>query len=392
MLKIKGTPAFAFTYDEDGKYTDNPTGTSQIYRIYFAEGLRGTVTSCDVEFCGYYYAVTGTQVTKGVTYINDGYDYEETLVTTYTFGTEDVVIGKDQVYQWKGTIAKKNATWEFDKNNTLTISDGNIPNYNTGETSWYRFKDKIVYIIIGEDVTSIVNYAFYGLLNLSNITGNNASVNANDRVFDFGEYCQINLSQSAKIPVKDSDGCTIHQLGDKIFIDKKTDYDVTLKFDLGEGKHLRRIKLANEYYYADSEGKVTFNVPNKNWTAYLEEFPTITELNFASGAYQISSAEDLKALAAYVNAGNTCEGLKFKLTADIPMTGVTDFAGIGDSTHAFKGTFDGGNFTIGNLNISGADYVGLVGNNAGTIKNLTLDKCTISSANYGYCRQKRRHD
>lgn len=160
-----------------------------------------------------------------------------------------------------------------------------------------------------------------------------------------------------------------------------------MKFDLGEGKHIRRIKLANEYYYADSDGKVTFNVSNKGWKAYLKEIPTITGLNFASGEYQISSTDDLKALAAYVNTGNTCEGLKFKLTADIPMTGVNDFAGIGDSTHAFKGTFDGGNFTISNLNIGGIDYVGLIANGeSATVKNLTLLNPTLTgtgNANIG---------
>lgn len=34
------------------------------------------------------------------------------------------------------------------------------------------------------------------------------------------------------------------------------------------------------------------------------------------GAYLITSAEYLKNFATYVNAGNNCEGLTFKLTSD----------------------------------------------------------------------------
>lgn len=157
----KRTPAFAFTYDENGKFTADPNGTSQIYRIYFAEGLYGNVTGYDVEFCGDYYAVTGKTVQKGALNIKDGYDIEGTTSNSYTVGNEDIVIGKDNVFPIKGTLST-NATWEFNKsNNVLTISGGVVPNFNPEETPWYRFKDKITFVKLGEGVTHIGNYAFY---------------------------------------------------------------------------------------------------------------------------------------------------------------------------------------------------------------------------------------
>ncbi|MBR2734177.1 MAG: hypothetical protein IKD80_08040, partial [Selenomonadaceae bacterium] len=49
--------------------------------------------------------------------------------------------------------------------------------------------------------------------------------------------------------------------------------------------------------------------------------------------YLISDVAGLQLLADYVNAGNTCAGLNFKLTADIDMSSVTNFTAIGNFTN-----------------------------------------------------------
>ena len=40
-------------------------------------------------------------------------------------------------------------------------------------------------------------------------------------------------------------------------------------------------------------------------------------LTLVDGYYEIGSVDDWNTLADYVASGNTCEGMKFKLTADI---------------------------------------------------------------------------
>lgn len=107
---------------------------------------------------------------------------------------------------------------------------------------------------------------------------------------------------------------------------------------------------------------------------------------FASGAgtvgdpYLICTANQLNQIsnnASYVSK-------YFKLSSDINLSGVT-ISMIGDSSNKFVGNFDGNNFTLSNLSITGtANNVGLfkeVGPLA-IIKNLKLNSGTISAASY----------
>ena len=82
---------------------------------------------------------------------------------------------------------------------------------------------------------------------------------------------------------------------------------------------------------------------------------TMTELaegaKTAAGTYSIADAAELRALSAWVNAGNTGDGFTFFLTADIDLGGKdSPWAPIGqldgnlgdtDVKAAFFGTFDG---------------------------------------------------
>ncbi len=62
--------------------------------------------------------------------------------------------------------------------------------------------------------------------------------------------------------------------------------------------------------------------------------------------YKIETADDLAGLASLVSGGNDFSGKTISLTADIDMSGYTDFVGIGTSTYPFAGTFDGGGHTV----------------------------------------------
>jgi hypothetical protein len=121
-----------------------------------------------------------------------------------------------------------------------------------------------------------------------------------------------------------------------------------------------------------------------------------------NGYYEIDSEEDLQALAHYVNGtsdnhsdNHPCDGLLFKLTRDITMTGT--HTAIGTYQHPFKGMFDGGGHTITNLTITDGGYMrGLFGYVKCSfikdaeekyypvyIKNVTLQSCNLNGANVG---------
>ena len=64
----------------------------------------------------------------------------------------------------------------------------------------------------------------------------------------------------------------------------------------------------------------------------------------SSGVYQIATAEDLLWFVETVNGGET--GISAVLTADIDLSSVTDWPGIGTSAKPFAGSFDGQNHTV----------------------------------------------
>lgn len=100
----------------------------------------------------------------------------------------------------------------------------------------------------------------------------------------------------------------------------------------------------------------------------------------------INSVEDLQALAAGVNDGTIAtEGKTVVLAKSLDMAGET-WTPIGNkSANAFKGTFEGGNFTISNLESSGDIVAGLFGFVAGgTIQNLTLSGATVTGGYTAY--------
>ncbi|MGA2172338.1 MAG: GLUG motif-containing protein [Sedimentisphaerales bacterium] len=97
--------------------------------------------------------------------------------------------------------------------------------------------------------------------------------------------------------------------------------------------------------------------------------------------YQISSAADLLALGA--NTGDYSS--HFVLTADIdldpnlPGGQVFTTAIIAPNWPAFTGTFDGNSHKITNFTINGGDKLGLFGWIGGSVKNLGLENCSVSS-------------
>lgn len=103
-----------------------------------------------------------------------------------------------------------------------------------------------------------------------------------------------------------------------------------------------------------------------------------------NGVYTVMSAPELKAIANYVNSGNTMAGKTIKLGSNIDLQNI-NWTPIGNETTTFNGSFDGGGYTISNLKIdmSGkpgqpAGLFGRVWNNASTFENVNINNVNIN--------------
>ena len=120
------------------------------------------------------------------------------------------------------------------------------------------------------------------------------------------------------------------------------------------------------------------------WAEELGGYNFDTEGEGADKVYLIKTETDLENLAAYVNAGNNCLGLTFKLNTNITMTGAhTPIGGrVNNISRYFRGTFDGNKMTITNLTINQpeVDNQGLFGSIwSAVVKDLTLVDCHITA-------------
>lgn len=98
-----------------------------------------------------------------------------------------------------------------------------------------------------------------------------------------------------------------------------------------------------------------------------------------NGEYTINNLKELQIFRNTVNAGNNYAKKTVKLAANIDL-GNEEWTPIGTSKNPFNGTFDGQNYTISNLVITGNNSdVGLFGRtNNGEVKNLTVENAKVS--------------
>ena len=99
--------------------------------------------------------------------------------------------------------------------------------------------------------------------------------------------------------------------------------------------------------------------------------------------YKVNKKSDLAAIATYVNdnSENTCEGMRFKQTADITLSGEWTPIGkkVSDVYYKFMGTYDGAGYKINSLTIeSDKNRIGLFGViSHGVVKNVNIVDCNI---------------
>lgn len=99
---------------------------------------------------------------------------------------------------------------------------------------------------------------------------------------------------------------------------------------------------------------------------------------------EIYSEEGLFWFANQVNSGaDTFAGKTVKLVSDITMTRVWTPIGVERADKSFRGTFDGQNHTISNLQVNSVEFAGFFGRNwKSDIKNIKFDNATIIGNHY----------
>lgn len=138
------------------------------------------------------------------------------------------------------------------------------------------------------------------------------------------------------------------------------------------------LKFIADGYYAEQNGDGNYEV--KIATDWIQ----IANTSWYEGhendkSYSIETPEQLAGLAKLVNYGTHFSGKTVELTKNIDLSGLK-WTPIGNSSKAFKGTFDGGNHTISNLYINSPSTcdVGLFGfTTDGEVKNLTVNNAEI---------------
>ena len=116
--------------------------------------------------------------------------------------------------------------------------------------------------------------------------------------------------------------------------------------------------------------------------------------NPEGNTYTLTYASDLAGFANIVNGtapstmarsgylpADSFEGKTVKLADSIDLNDLA-WTPIGASGTAFKGTFDGGNFTIYNLNVNAAKRAGLFGYVIGKLNNVKIEGATIRGTDY----------
>ena len=153
-------------------------------------------------------------------------------------------------------------------------------------------------------------------------------------------------------------------------------------------------ELLGTYDIMEENGQKFVEVSSDSFSEYTVEPVEVEEGLSGTGTeadpFLINDIDDLKWFRDDVNNGNDYKGLYVKLTADIDLNN-EEWTPIGYMGKAFKGNFDGGEFTVKNLKITKTttnsaenNTIGFFGKTLDTavIKNLTIENVDITGSLY----------
>ena len=339
---------------------------------YFASGATVTLTVNDADKSIIAFTATGAASSEVAT---------NKKSATVTVGSSDVTVSA--TLQTVSGTTDDGLTWSLTQDNSgnytvLTISGtGAMKTYgHTTVGGLWRTTAPWGYgltsVTIGNGVTSIGNFAFIGCQSLATVTIGNSVATIGENAFDHCDGLkEVTLPASVtSIGANAFKNCVGLQR-----IDIQHDGAVSLAGNVFQNDN------ALQYIVFPSIAAEQANTTG-NWSGFTtklrakfgnQHFGVTTEGGTA--AYAIATADDLRNLAAAVNAGNNGSDKTFRQTADIafnhPANETDEYeenyeaiGGYHGGSRYFYGTYDGGDHTISGIRIR-KTHLGLEDSNQG---------------------------
>lgn len=381
VIKNSATPLYTVS-TTDG-VTVAATNATLTYNAkhYFAAGSTATLTVDDANKILRTFSVSG-----GATY-NVATDKKSATVTV---GTADVTVSA--TLQTVSGTSSDGLTWSLTQDNSgnytvLTISGtGAMKTYGhttDGTTTTWRTDApwgwQLTSVTIGNGVTSIGNFAFIGCQSLATVTIGNSVATIGENAFD---HCDGLKEVTLPASVTSLNQGAFKNCVGLQRIDIQHDGAVSLAGNVFQNDnallHIVFPSIAAEQ--ANTTGNWSGFASKRRAKFGNQHFGVTTEGGTA--AYAIATADDLRNLAAAVNAGNNGSDKTFRQTADIDLSSGGNFKPIGTGgSKYFSGTYDGGGKNISGLTVNGSyKTAGLFGCvSSGTVRNVVLVSPTVSN-------------
>ena len=349
---------------------------------YFASGATTTLTVDDADKSIIAFTATGAASSEVAT---------DKKSATITLASSDVTVSA--TLQTVSGTSSDGLTWSLTQDNSgnytvLTISGtGAMKTYGhttDGTTTTWRTDApwgwQLTSVTIGNGVTSIGNFAFIGCQSLATATIGNSVATIGENAFD---HCDAMTSVTLPASVTSLNQGAFKNCVGLQRIDIQHDGAVSLAGNVFQNDnallHIVFPSIAAEQ--ANTTGNWSGFASKRRAKFGNQHFGVTTEGGTA--AYAIATADDLRNLAAAVNAGNNGSGKTFRQTADIDLSSGGNFTPIGTGgSKIFKGAYDGGDYTISGLTVNGSysySTVGLFGYvSSGTVRNVILVSPTVT--------------
>ena len=338
---------------------------------YFASGATTTLTVDDADKSITALTATGAASSEVAT---------DKKSATITLASSDVTVSA--TLQTVSGTTDDGLTWSLTQDNSgnytvLTISgSGAMKNYGHDNADiWHTTAPwgyDLTSVTIGNSITSIGDYAFIGCQSLASITIGTGVTTIGTNAFDHCDGLkEVTLPASVtSIGANAFKNCVGLQC-----IDIQHDGAVSLAANVFQNDN------ELQYIVFPSIAAEQANTTG-NWSGFAskrrakfgnQHFGVTTEGGTA--AYKIATADDLRNLAAAVNAGNNGSDKTFRQTADIafnhPANETDEYeenyeaiGGYHGGSRYFYGTYDGGDHTISGIRIR-KTHLGLEDSNQG---------------------------
>ncbi len=306
---------------------------------------------------------------------------------TVNLGTTDATI--TATLQTIGGSCGDNATWTLAQDDSgnytrLTISgSGPMDDFGHDEASiWHTnaaWGYDLTSVTIPDGITRIGKFAFIGCQSLATVTiGSGVTEIAQGAINHCDEMTQITLPAVTTVGEGAFKNCA------KL---ERIDFGHNNAVALATSNAFNAKKL-QYIVFPSPAGAVANTATSGNWSGYASKLRVAfgNQLFQATNeggtpAYKIATEQDLRNLAAVINANTnistaiTGSDMTFRQTADITLS--QTFTPIGaEGTYGkwFSGTYDGGDKTISGLTVNtSSQYAGLFGFvDKGTVKNVRL--------------------